>query len=134
MRRFTYLSIIGVTAVLGGVAAPALAADCATAQFSDQVLARFPNIRLGCSEISEKDGQQYAGVSGDLVRTGTNAGYRTCKLADGTGCDSGESESFLKLVTEAGGTAEALDEISGLNYSRGRPTRITLYRVVPRAP
>jgi hypothetical protein len=48
--------------------------------------------------------------------------------------DSGESESFLKLVTEAGGTAEALDEISGLNYSRGRPTRITLYRVVPRAP
>jgi len=37
-------------------------------------------------------------------------------------------------VQEAGGHAEALDEISGLNYSRGRPARITLYRVVPRTP
>ncbi len=46
--------------------------------------------------------------------------------------DSGESESFLALVTAGGGHAEALDEVSGLNYSRGRETRITLYRVMPR--
>ncbi len=46
--------------------------------------------------------------------------------------DSGEGESFLALVTAGGGRAEALDEISGLNYSRGRETRITLYRVMPR--
>jgi 4-amino-4-deoxy-L-arabinose transferase-like glycosyltransferase len=46
--------------------------------------------------------------------------------------DSDESESFLALVTAGGGHAEALDEISGLNYSRGRETRITLYRVMPR--
>lgn len=46
--------------------------------------------------------------------------------------DSDESESFLALVTAGGGRAEALDEISGLNYSRGRETRITLYRVMPR--
>jgi len=46
--------------------------------------------------------------------------------------DSAESESFLALVTAGGGRAQALDEISGLNYSRGRETRITLYRVMPR--
>jgi hypothetical protein len=88
MRRSTYLSIIGVTAVLGGFAAPAMAADCATAQFSQEVLARFPNIRLVCSEIIEKDGQQYAVVKGDLVRTGTNAVYMKFKLADGTKTDT----------------------------------------------
>ena len=93
MRRSTYLSIIGVTAVLGGVAAPALAADCATAQFSDEVLARFPNIRLVCSEIIEKDGQQYAVVKGDLVRTGTNAVYMKFKLADGTKSDTRKIET-----------------------------------------
>jgi len=46
--------------------------------------------------------------------------------------DSEDNDNFLALVTAGGGRAEALDEISGLNYSRGRETRITLYRVVPR--
>ena len=54
MRRSTYLSFIGATALLGGIAAPALAATCADAQFSQAVLDRFPNIRLVCSEIIEK--------------------------------------------------------------------------------
>jgi hypothetical protein len=94
MRRSTYLSIIGATVLLGGAAVPALAADCATAQFSDEVLARFPNIRMVCSEIIEKDGQQYAVVKGDLVRTGTNAVYMKFKLADGTKSDT------RKIVTK----------------------------------
>jgi hypothetical protein len=88
MRRSTYLSILGASAVLGGVAAPALAATCADAQFSQAVLDRFPNIRLVCSEIIEKEGQQYAVVKGDLVRTGNNAVYMKFKLADGTKSDT----------------------------------------------
>lgn len=88
MRRSTYLSIIGVTVVLGGVAAPALAVDCANAQFSDAVLARFPNIRAVCSEVITKDGQEYAVVKGDLVRTGNNAVYMKFKLPDGTKSDT----------------------------------------------
>jgi hypothetical protein len=88
MRRSTYLSIIGATVLLGGASVPALAADCTNAQFSDEVLAKFPNIRLVCSEIIEKDGQQYAVVKGDLVRTGTNAVYMKFKLADGTKSDT----------------------------------------------
>ena len=93
MRRSIYLSIIGVTAMLGGIAAPAMAADCATAQFSDAVLARFPNIRAVCTEVIEKDGQQYAVVKGDLVRTGTNAVYMKFNMADGTKSDTRKIET-----------------------------------------
>ena len=93
MRRTTYLSILGATAVLGGVGAPALAADCASAQFSQAVLDRFPNIRRVCSEVIEKDGQQYAVVKGDLVRTGNNSVYMKFKLDDGTKSDTRKIET-----------------------------------------
>jgi len=46
--------------------------------------------------------------------------------------DSTEVTAFLASVADGGARAEALEDISGLNYSRGRPTKITLYRVVPR--
>jgi len=93
MRRSTYLSLIGATALLGGAAAPALAATCSDAQFSQAVLDRFPNIRLVCSEIIEKEGQQYAVVKGDLVRTGNNAVYMKFKLPDGTKSDTRKIET-----------------------------------------
>ena len=93
MRRSTYLSILGVTAVLGGVGAPALAADCNTAQFSQAVLDRFPNIAKVCTEVIEKDGQQYAVVKGDLVRTGNNSVYMKFNLADGTKSDTRKIET-----------------------------------------
>jgi hypothetical protein len=93
MRRSIYLSIIGVTAVLGGVTAPAMAATCADAQFSQAVLDRFPNIRAVCSEVITKDGQEYAVVKGDLVRTGNNAVYMKFKMADGTKSDTRKIET-----------------------------------------
>ena len=72
------------------------------------------------------------------TRTALETGAGAALIAGKTGglvlVDSGENDTFLNLIAEAGGKAEALDEISGLNYSRGRETRITLYRVVPRAP
>jgi hypothetical protein len=72
------------------------------------------------------------------TRTALETGAGAALIAGKTGglvlVDSGENDTFLKLIGEAGGKAEALDEISGLNYSRGRETRITLYRVVPRTP
>jgi len=40
---------------------------------------------------------------------------------------------FLGAVEKGGARADALEQIDGLNYSRGRKTRITLYRVVPGA-
>jgi 4-amino-4-deoxy-L-arabinose transferase-like glycosyltransferase len=70
------------------------------------------------------------------TRTALESGEGAALIAGRSGglalVDSDESGRFLALVIQAGGKAEALDEISGLNYSRGRETRITLYRVVPR--
>ena len=40
---------------------------------------------------------------------------------------------FLDAISADGARAEALEEIAGLNYSRGRNFQITLYRVTQRA-
>jgi len=43
--------------------------------------------------------------------------------------DEGERAAFLDAVAASDARADALEEIGGLNYSRGREVRITLYRV-----
>jgi 4-amino-4-deoxy-L-arabinose transferase-like glycosyltransferase len=40
---------------------------------------------------------------------------------------------FLGAIAAEGAQADALEQIDGLNYSRGRKTSITVYRVMPRA-
>ena len=57
--------------VLALVPALALAqqpAACERVQFSEAVLARFPNIRQACLDVINKDGQDYAVVKANLVR------------------------------------------------------------------
>jgi 4-amino-4-deoxy-L-arabinose transferase-like glycosyltransferase len=44
-----------------------------------------------------------------------------------------QRDGFLQAVERSNAHADALEQIDGLNYSRGREARITLYRVVPRA-
>ena len=63
---------------------------------------------------------------------GTSAGRKAAASGGLALVDSTETGPFLSSVSDSGARAEALEEISGLNYSRGRETRITLYRVVPR--
>jgi 4-amino-4-deoxy-L-arabinose transferase-like glycosyltransferase len=41
--------------------------------------------------------------------------------------------AFLDAVARDGAMAAALEDVDGLNYSRGRKTRITVYRVMPHA-
>ena len=43
-----------------------------------------------------------------------------------------QQAAFLAAVEGSGARADALEEIGGLNYSRGKETRITLYRIEPR--
>jgi 4-amino-4-deoxy-L-arabinose transferase-like glycosyltransferase len=64
---------------------------------------------------------------------GPEAGRKTA-ASGGLALVSDDSRSgFLDAVAQGGARADALEEISGLNYSRGRNTRITLFRVVPHA-
>jgi len=69
--------------------------------------------------------------TGTALESGAGAGLIAGKAGGLALVDSAERQSFLDVVGQMGGKAEALDEISGLNYSRGREMTITLYRVSP---
>ena len=65
----SYLSLGSLALAL--VPAAALAqqpAACERVQFSEEVLARFPNVRQACLDVINKDGQDYAVVKANLVR------------------------------------------------------------------
>jgi hypothetical protein len=85
------LLTVAASAVLAFTAIPAANAapeDCQTAQFGAEVLARFPNIAAVCLDVINKDGQDYAVVKADLVRTRPGAVTIRPKLPDGTRADS----------------------------------------------
>ena len=48
--------------------------------------------------------------------------------------DDENRPAFLARLAELQGSADAVDDVSGFNYSRGKPTHVTLYRVAPLAP
>ncbi len=62
---------------------------------------------------------------------GPTAGAATAAKGGLALVDSSEGPRFLDAVAAGGARADALEEIEGLNYSRGRATHITLYRVTP---
>ena len=67
------------------------------------------------------------------IDDGPEAG-RTAAASGGLALVSDDSRTgFLDAIAKGGARADALEEIGGLNYSRGRKTTITLYRVVPHA-
>ena len=69
------------------------------------------------------------------TKTGLDDGPGAGRSAASTGglalIASDQQAAFLASVEGAGARANALEEINGLNYSRGRQTKITLYRVAP---
>jgi hypothetical protein len=69
------------------------------------------------------------------TRTGLDDGPGAGRSAALTGglalVASDQQAAFLATVEGAGARANALEEIDGLNYSRGKATKITLYRIAP---
>ena len=78
-------AVLAITAIPAANAAPE---DCQTAQFGAEVLAKFPRIAEVCLDVINKDGQDYAVVKADLVRTRPGAVTIRPKLPDGTRADS----------------------------------------------
>jgi len=64
---------------------------------------------------------------------GPEAGHATAKAGGLALVADDQRDGFLAAVAEEGAQAEVLEEVAGLNYSRGRKTRITLYRIAPRS-
>ena len=60
------------------------------------------------------------------------AAGRTAALSGGLALVTADQEAaFLSAVAAGRARADALEEIAGLNYSRGKDTKITVYRVSP---
>lgn len=67
MKAYT-LPVSLALALLPALAMAQQPAACERVEFSEQVLARFPNIRQACLDVINKDGQNYAVVKANLVR------------------------------------------------------------------
>jgi len=73
-----------VLALLPAVAGAQQPAICQRVEFSQDVLARFPNIRQACLDVIQKGGHEYAVVKADLIRATARRMTVRVKLPDGT--------------------------------------------------
>ncbi len=60
---------------------------CERVEFSEEVMARFPNIRSACLDVITKGDQQYAVVKADLVRATARRMTVRVKRSDGSHSD-----------------------------------------------
>jgi 4-amino-4-deoxy-L-arabinose transferase-like glycosyltransferase len=67
--------------------------------------------------------------TGTRLLLGDEAGKAAAQGGGLAAVEQGEQSAFLESLASAGAHAGAVEEIDGLNYSRGREARITLYRV-----
>lgn len=86
MKTFVTLGSVAL-ALIPAVALAQQPAACERVEFSEQVLARFPNIRAACLDVISKDGQEYAVVKADLVRATARRMTVRVKRPDGTHSD-----------------------------------------------
>ena len=88
MTTRTMVSLGGLAlALLSAAALAQQPAACERVQFSDDVLARFPNIRAACLDVITKGDQQYAVVKADLVRATSRRMTVRVKRSDGSHSD-----------------------------------------------
>ena len=86
-----------------------------------------PVIAAGYSEPSI----QFLLGTGVALEDGAGAARRAGASGGLALVSDDQRTAFLSGIAVAGARAAALESITGLNYSRGRETRITLYRVAP---
>jgi LPXTG-motif cell wall-anchored protein len=86
MKAFASLGYLAL-ALIPAVALAQQPAACERVQFSEEVLARFPNIRQACLDVITKGDQQYAVVKADLVRASPRRMTIRVKRPDGSHSD-----------------------------------------------
>ena len=68
MSRFLRVSTIGVLCTIGAIATSQAQVTCENAQFDPALLEKYPNLPKACSDIIQKDGQDFAVVRARLDR------------------------------------------------------------------
>jgi LPXTG-motif cell wall-anchored protein len=86
MKAFVSLGSFAL-ALIPAVALAQQPAACERVQYSEEVLARFPNIRAACLDVINKDGKDYAVVKADLVRATARRMTIRVKRPDGSHSD-----------------------------------------------
>jgi len=101
-----------VLAMLPAVAGAQQPAICERVEFSQDVLARFPDIRKACLDVISKDGQEYAVVKADLVRATARRMTIRVKLPDGTHAEPRAINVKPGFRLNVDGRATPVDEIA----------------------
>ena len=83
MKTFVSLGSL-VLALVPALAFAQQPAACERVEYSEEVLARFPNIRQACLDVINKDGQDYAVVKANLVRATARRMTVQIKRPDGS--------------------------------------------------
>jgi len=86
MKAFASLGSFAL-ALIPAVALAQQPAACERVEFSEEVLARFPNIRAACLDVITKGDQTYAVVKADLVRATARRMTVRVKRPDGSHSD-----------------------------------------------
>jgi hypothetical protein len=86
MKAFASLGSLAL-ALIPAVALAQQPAACERVEFSEAVLARFPNIRAACLDVITKGDQTYAVVKADLVRATARRMTVSVKRPDGSHSD-----------------------------------------------
>jgi hypothetical protein len=86
MKAFVTLGSLALT-LASAMAMAQQPEACERVEFSDEVMARFPNIRSACLDVITKGDQQYAVVKADLVRATSRRMTVRVKRNDGSSSD-----------------------------------------------
>lgn len=86
MKAFVSLGSLAL-ALIPAVALAQQPEACERVEFSEEVLARFPNIRAACLDVITKGDQTYAVVKADLVRATARRMTIRVKRPDGSHSD-----------------------------------------------
>ena len=127
------IAAILVYAIAGFVTVPRLNALWLSPRMADAVAqyAQPSDPAIITAGYSEPSIQFLLGTR-TLLENGAGAARASAQSGGLVLVSDDQREAFLSGIAAAGTRAQPLDQIDGLNYSRGRKTRITLYRVLPR--
>src|SRR5262245_53573084 len=99
MRSFRCSMLLPLLWLLATGIAQAASPGCGSMQFSDAVLAKFPNVRTACLDVITKDGETYGVFKAKIVQIHDvgNAVDLRFRLPDGTYSETRKLQTDPKL-------------------------------------
>jgi LPXTG-motif cell wall-anchored protein len=137
-----------VLALVPAVATAQQPAACERVEFSQEVLARFPNIRQACLDVINKDGQEFAVVQAELIRVSGRRLTVRVRLPDGTRSEpraisvannfrvniNGRSTRIQDVAVGQELTAYVRVSDPGIALAPAEPTETVVFTPVPAEP